>query len=154
MLIAAKKKSPIVFNDPSKNAVESEMKYLVLHVTEDEHGPVKLWELLSGRQAVVDNIYDIFKENGYYNFFRSNIVSEKIEITRAISAYTFIRRFLESGEITLDAWGIKTVDDFNDYILSDDSCVDAMNLQGIVDMSDLDKYYKADLYHKTMNEVQ
>lgn len=154
MLIAERKRSPITFKDPSKNVVEPETKYLVLHVTEDEHGPLNVWHLLSGEQAVVDTIYDIFKENGYYNFFGSNVISEHMELTGAISAYTFIRYFFECGKINLDAWGMQNIDDFNDYLFSDDACVEVMTNEQIVDLDDLNKYYKANLHHKTMNEVQ
>ena len=137
-------------NDDSANEVH-EMKYLILHVTEDEGKKVQSWELVEGRQAVVDAVYTILKENGYYNFFRSNILSEKVNMNKSISAYTFIRRFLETGDVTLEGWGIETAEDFSDYIF--DEFNDDADYQGITNLDELDKFYNADIHHKTMFDI-
>lgn len=155
MLIASKLRSVISpANSPIKES-NTEMHYLVLHVTEDDSGnPVNTWELIKGRQAVVDAIYDILKENGYYNFFKSNILSEKVNMNKSISAYAFIRRFLESEDITLENWGIENLDDFNDYIFGEDKYQDDMSYQGIDSMEDLDKFFIADIQHKNFFQLK
>ena len=94
MLVASKMRSVISSANSPVEESNNEMNYLVLHVTEDDSGnPMNTWELVKGRQAVVDAIYDILKENGYYNIFKSNIFSEKVYMKKAISAYPFIRSF-------------------------------------------------------------
>lgn len=155
MLVASKLRTVI---SPANSSVEeshTEMNYLVLHVTEDDSGnPVNTWELIKGRQAVVDAIYDILKENGYYNFFKSNILSEKVNMNKSISVYTFIRRFLESDDITLENWGIENLDDFNDYIFGEDKYQDDMSYQGIDSMEDLNKFFIADIQHKNFFQLK
>lgn len=155
MLIASKLRSVISSANSPIEESNTEMHYLVLHVTEDDSGnPVNTWELIKGRQAVVDAIYDILKENGYYNFFKSNILSEKVNMNKSISAYAFIRRFLESEDITLENWGIENLDDFNDYIFSEDKYEDDMSYQGINSMEDLDKFFIADIQHKNFFQLK
>lgn len=155
MLVASKMRSVISSANSPVEENNSEMNYLVLHVTEDDSGnPTNTWELVKGRQAVVDAIYDILKENGYYNFFKSNILSEKVNMNKGISAYTFIRRFLESEDITLENWGIENLDDFNDYIFSEDKYEDDMSYQGIDSMEDLDKFFIADIQHKNFFQLK
>ena len=141
MLVASKMRSVISSANSPVEESNNEMNYLVLHVTEDDSGnPMNTWELVKGRQAVVDAIYDILKENGYYNFFKSNILSEKVNMNKGISAYTFIRRFLESEDITLENWGIENQDD--------------MSYQGIDSMEDLDKFFIADIQHKNFFQLK
>lgn len=155
MLVASKMRSVISSANSPVEESNNEMNYLVLHVTEDDSGnPMNSWELVKGRQAVVDAIYDILKENGYYNFFKSNILSEKVNMNKGISAYTFIRRFLESEDITLENWGIENLDDFNDYIFSEDKYEDDMSYQGIDSMEDLDKFFIADIQHKNFFQLK
>lgn len=155
MLVANKLKGivSIVRNGEEVNAKNEEMKYLVLHVTEDENGaPLNTWELVTGRQAVVDAVYTILKENGYYNFFKSNIMSDRITMDKCISVYTFIRKFMEAEEVDLSAWGIETLDDFHDYLFEEDKFIDDMSFQGIDDVTGLNRYYNADIQHKSIFE--
>lgn len=155
MLVASKMRSVISSANSPVEESNNEMNYLVLHATEDDSGnPMNTWEIVKGRQAVVDTIYDILKENGYYNFFKSNILSEKVNMNKGISAYTFIRRFLESEDITLENWGIENLDDFNDYIFSEDKYEDDMPYQGIDSMDDLDKFFIADIQHKNFFQLK
>lgn len=152
MLVPSVLRSVIVSkNNTNEEESNNDMNYLILHVIYDDKGnATNTWELVKGRQAVVDAVYDAMKENGYYNFFKSNIISEKINMTKAISVYSFIRKFLEADEITLDNWGIENIDDFNDYIFYTDSNVSDMSYQGIDNIEDLDKFYNADIQHKTL----
>lgn len=154
MLVANKLRS-VISSGNTTEETSNEMNYLILHVTEDENGNVvNTWELIKGRQAVVDAIYDILKENGYYNFFKSNILSEKVNMNKSISAYTFIRRFLESEDITLENWGIENIEDFNDYLFNEDRYEDDMSYQGIDYLEDLDKFYIADIQHKNFFQLK
>lgn len=148
-----KKILDVVSSDVEDTTTNDEMKYLVLHVTEDENGSsFNTWELVTGRQAVVDAVYTILKENGYYNFFKSNVMSDRITMDKCISVYTFIRKFMESGEVDMSAWGIETLDDFHDYIFDEDKFIDDMAIQGIDDVTGLTRYFNADIQHKSIFE--
>jgi len=155
MLVPSTLRRVITSNNRSKEEESNnEMNYLVLHVTYDGKGnPINTWELIKGRQAVIDAVYDVLKENGTYNFFKSNIISEKITMNKAISVYSFIRKFLEAEEITLDNWGIENVDDFNDYIFYNDNNNSDMSYLAIDSIEDLDKFYNADIQHKSVFEL-
>lgn len=132
-----------------------EMTYLILHHAipneENDDESLKKWEVVRGRQAVIDSIYTILKEYGTYEFISSNIISEKVTANKAVSAYTFIRKLFESGNINLDAWGIETIDDLDDYALSNNHAELPFDINTV---EGLQKFYEMDLQHIPLNTIR
>lgn len=148
MLIPEKKEKIISFGNEEE---QPEKAYLVLSVVDLKHESKNVWNLVYGRQGVFEEIDTVYREYGTYNFFKSNIISEGIPPTHAISAYTFLRMFIDSGDVDSSSWSILNIEDLNLFI-SDVNSDDIVRLH-IDDDEDLANYAEDDSNHVVWRKI-
>lgn len=142
--------NPIIAKDAEeeeRSKIESK-RYLILIYTEDGENEIKTFRTAIGRTNAIEEIYELYEEYGYINWFKSVIISDSVTIENAISLYSFFRYVFENDRDEFILSIVSSVEDLNDFVLeTNESEDDFQSISDELHIDSLDEFYNKDMNH-------
>lgn len=142
--------NPIIAKDAEeeeRSRIESK-RYLILIYTEDGENEIKTFRTAIGRTNAIEEIYELYEEYGYINWFKSVIISDSVTIENAISLYSFFRYVFENDRDEFILSIVSSVEDLNDFVLETNESEDDFQLiSDELHIDSLDEFYNKDMNH-------
>lgn len=142
--------NPIIAKDAEeeeRSKIESK-RYLILIYTEDGENEIKTFRTAIGRTNAIEEIYELYEEYGYINWFKSVIISDSVTIENAISLYSFFRYVFENDRDEFILSIVSSVEDLNDFVLETNESEDDFQLiSDELHIDSLDEFYNKDMNH-------